>query len=456
MQNASIVAKFGGTSVANVSAIENCIRIIKASPNTRLVVVSAQSGITNLLVKLAKQQAPNITQTIETIRQIISPILSHIDSQALSIEIDSMLDELTRLCLDNKQNTAHASDILSFGERISSRLVCAMMINSGIKAKHVDARELIVLTDQEPDIEKIKANINDKVLPDIQDFVIITEGFIAKDQHGHTTTLGRGGSDYSAALISEALNAKALQIWTDVNGVYQTDPRAIKNAQAIDSISFNEAAELATFGAKVLHPATLWPAVRQNIRVFVGSSFNPSAGGTWIVPEDECHNTAGIHAIAERKNQTLLTIKSYEMFQARGFLAGIFNILAKHKVSVDLVTTSEVSVALTLDYAGSQSLHSSLITEALLEELQSLGNVKISIENDLSLIAVVGSQLHVTKGISGELFSELTDYNIRLVSHGASGHNICLLVNKDQSLEVIERIYNKFFINHEVLKEMIA
>ncbi|MBK2126379.1 lysine-sensitive aspartokinase 3 [Fangia hongkongensis] len=453
MHQSVIVAKFGGTSVANISAIENCVNIVRSTPEIRVVVVSAQSGVTNLLVQLAKaaKLQVNSDEVLLKIRSIIDPILIQLDDESLEKEVHAMLFELSQLCqISSRMHNLHICDeILSFGERISARLMVKSLISAGVNARYICSKSLIQSNSHfgqaEPDIVRTKENVLN-TLNDLHNTIYVTEGFIAADVEGNTTTLGRGGSDYSAALISEALEAKALQIWTDVAGVYQVDPRVIPSAKVIETLRFNEAAELATFGAKVLHPATLWPAIRQNIRVFVGSTLNPEAGGTWIVPKENQEEVHSIHAVAERKNQTLLTIKSFDMFQTRGFLANIFAILAKHKVSVDLVTTSEVSVALTIDHIGSQSIGQSVITNDLLTELRALGQVEINIEENMSLIAVVGNRLHVTSGISGQLFSSLKEYNIRLFSHGASGHNICLLVNKGDAVEVIQKIYQQFFI----------
>jgi aspartate kinase len=209
-------------------------------------------------------------------------------------------------------------------------------------------------------------------------------------------------------------------------------------------MTYNEAAELSVFGAKIIHPNTLWPVIRNNINIFIGSTFNPEESGTWITKTSH-GSLPVIRALAERKNQVLLTIKSYDMVHAQGFLAKVFSILSEHKVSVDLVTTSEVSIALTLDHIGSQSIGNTLLTSSLMDDLHGIGDVDIKVDNNLSLIAVVGNDIHLTKNISNRVFSELTDYNIRLFSHGASGHNMCLLVDKCDSQNIIQKLYNQFF-----------
>lgn len=452
MNKQLIIAKFGGTSVANTNSIKHCIEIIKNSPQTKIVVVSAQSGVTNLLVQLATQcnTKDSITQIIEEIKNITKPILQNINDLETSIKIDNILEDINLLAeMSLRLKTPQLSDeILSFGEFISATLMTQSLKNSGLPALHLSAKN-IIKTDSHFGQAKaltseIRTHAQQHLLPLIEENIVILEGFIGSDSFGQTTTLGRGGSDYSAALIAEAIQASALHIWTDVPGIYQVDPRVIEESTSIEKITFNEAAELATFGAKIIHPSTLWPAIHNNIDIFIGSTFNPTIAGTWISKENQ-QNPPVIRAIAERKNQVLLTIKSYDMVHAQGFLAKVFNILAQHKVSVDLVTTSEISVALTLDHIGSQSIGNTLLTPSLLNELNEIGNVEVKIDRDLSLIAIVGNDIHQTKNISARVFSELTEYNIRLFSHGASGHNICLLVDKNDAPKIIRKIYDQFF-----------
>ncbi|WP_440683361.1 lysine-sensitive aspartokinase 3 [Cysteiniphilum halobium] len=455
MQNPFVVAKFGGTSVANLNAICQCAEIIKSSPSVRLVVVSAQSGVTNLLIKLAYHltSVDEIENIVGKIQTIILPIVAEIDCTNLQTDIQQKIDDLRFLAqMSLRLNTKELSDeILSFGERISAQLVAAIFRQKKINAQYFNVQTVMKtnsnFSQAKPNLDVIKEQVTTHMLSLLQaDQVLVCEGFIGMDSKGKTTTLGRGGSDYSAALLAQALQAKSVKIWTDVTGIYEADPRIIPQARAIESLSFNEAAELATFGAKVLHPATLWPAISSNIDVFVGSTFSPKMGGTWISAKaNSLKEPPQICAIAERKNQLLMTLKSFDMFHAQGFLATVFSILARHNISVDLVTTSEVSIALTLDHIGSQSIGESLLTQALLDELQSIGNIEISIEHNLSLIAVVGNRLHQHKGISAKLFSALESYNVRLFTHGASGHNICLLVATEDAKSVMMDIYTQFF-----------
>ncbi len=247
------------------------------------------------------------------------------------------------------------------------------------------------------------------------------------------TTLGRGGSDYSAALFAEALEADILEIWTDVAGIATTDPRIVKEAKGISEISFKEASEMAVFGAKVLHPATLLPAMRCDIPVFVGSSFDANLGGTWV--KRNVDHYPSVRALALRKNQVLLTLTTPEMLYSHGFLYQVFKIFNDHKVSVDSITTSEVSVAMTLD-------DSTLLNKGLMDDLGELGD--LNVEEGLSLVSLIGNELHKTSGLSKKIFEMIPDINVRLICHGASKHNFCFLVEQANDKEVIKRLHKTF------------
>ena len=277
--------------------------------------------------------------------------------------------------------------------------------------------------------------------PRLAEGVVITQGFIGSEAKGRTTTLGRGGSDYTAALLGEALNATRVDIWTDVPGIYTTDPRVAPAAKRIDVIAFEEAAEMATFGAKVLHPATLLPAVRSDIPVFVGSSKEPKAGGTLVCKNTE--NPPLFRALALRRKQTLLTLHSLNMLHSRGFLAEVFSILARHSISVDLITTSEVSVALTMDTTGSTSAGDTLLTQGLLTELSSL--CRVEVEQDLALVAIIGNELSKACGVGKEVFGVLDPFNIRMICYGASSHNLCFLVPGADAEKVVQKLHHNLF-----------
>ena len=411
-----VVAKFGGTSVATYSAMARCVSVIADYPQVRVIVVSAPAGVTDLLVKLSQSNKLNleINPLVDEIKTKIDAIISSISTESvtpsLREEIEKVLQEIEKLALALKKKFTRstADELLSCGEQLSSRLFTAVLSEHGLTAMHVDARTLIktndVFSKAEVLIQETSKAVHERLLPHCMDGVVVTEGFIGSTPNNETTTLGRGGSDYSAALLAEAMHAEVLQIWTDVPGVYTVDPRLVPAAKPIDNMCFTEAAELAQFGAKVLHPATLWPAIRQNIPVYVGSSIHPQSQGTWIRAKyPEKMDIPLIRAISLRRHQSLLTINSLEMHNTHGFLEKIFTILAKQELSVDVVTTSEVSVALTLNHPGTG--HQDLLTPEILSALQAIGNVSLTVDKDLCLIALVGNKLHVTSGISGRYLS---------------------------------------------------
>ncbi|OOF38750.1 lysine-sensitive aspartokinase 3 [Rodentibacter mrazii] len=444
------VAKFGGTSVANYAAMTACAKIIIDDPNTRIVVLSASAGVTNLLVELAKGiEAEERRRLVGEVRQIQENILNELKDDSLVrpiiekyIENIEYLSEAASLAT----STALTDELISHGEMMSTQIFIEILREQNTSATWIDVRNIVATNNHfskaVPDDEKTQSN-SDNILKPLIDRgeLIITQGFIGREPSGKTTTLGRGGSDYSAALLAEVLNAKDVLIWTDVAGIYTTDPRIVPAAQRIDTMSFAEAAEMATFGAKVLHPATLLPAVRSNIPVYVGSSKAPQDGGTWVTRDPQPRPT--FRAIALRRDQTLLTLSSLNMLHAQGFLANVFGILAKHKISVDTITTSEISIALTLDKTGSTSSGSELLSNELLEELRQYCTVKVDI--GLSLVALIGNDLHIATGVAKRIFDTLEPYSIRMISYGASTNNVCMLVQSELADEVLRSLHKSLF-----------
>ncbi|MCT8596482.1 lysine-sensitive aspartokinase 3 [Glaesserella parasuis] len=444
------VAKFGGTSVANFEAMSACANIVTTDANTRVVVLSASAGVTNYLVELANgcetEHREEILAAVRTIQYNIIEKLQ--DPTAVSAEIDALLEHISALALSASLATSAAltDELICHGEMMSTKIFTQLLKERNYPAVWVDVREIVATNNHygkaAPNDEKTQAQSDAILKPLIAEGkVVITQGFIGRDDEGKTTTLGRGGSDYSAALLAEVLNANDVLIWTDVPGIYTTDPRVVPAAKRIDTMSFNEAAEMATFGAKVLHPATLLPAVRSNIPVYVGSSKAPEQGGTWVTRDPQPRPT--FRALALRRNQILLTLSSLSMLHAQGFLANVFAILAKHKISVDVITTSEVSIALTLDKTGSASSGADMLSPELLEELRQYCNVKV--ENDLALVAIIGNNLHTQAGIAKQLFATLSPYNVRLISYGASTNNVCTLVQNSKADDVIRSLHFALF-----------
>ncbi|ASZ50996.1 lysine-sensitive aspartokinase 3 [Vibrio parahaemolyticus] len=443
------VAKFGGTSVANFEAMSRCATIIENNPNTRLVVSSACSGVTNILVELANgvQDQEHRAELLKDLAEIHDSILAQLeDATEASSEVYGILDTVTSLAeaASIQANTKLTDHLVACGELMSTHILAQLMRERGINAVRFDIREVLRTDDNfgraEPNIEAIAQLAQEKLIPLCLDSVVITQGFIGSDEEGNTTTLGRGGSDYSAALIAEGVKASGLEIWTDVPGIYTTDPRIAPKASPIPEISFSEASEMANFGAKILHPSTLVPALRHDIPVFVGSSKEPEKGGTWI--RHQVESSPLFRALALRCNQTMVTLRSANMFHAYGFLAKVFEILAKHKISVDLITTSEISVSLTLDQTDTSG-GAPQLPQAAREELEEL--CKVEVEHDLCLVALIGNKMSERKGYAKQVFGTLEDLNLRMICYGASPHNLCFLVNESVAKQAIQKLHTELF-----------
>ncbi|HAV2162023.1 lysine-sensitive aspartokinase 3 [Enterobacter cloacae] len=444
-----VVAKFGGTSVADYDAMNRSADVVLADPNTRLVVLSASAGVTNLLVSLSEGlEATERFVKLDALRKIQFDILERLQNpNVIREEVERLLENITTLAeaASLATSTALTDELVSHGELMSTLLFVEIMRERNVQAQWFDVRKIMRTSDRfgraEPDVEALAELTNQQLAPRLNEGIVITQGFIGSEAKGRTTTLGRGGSDYTAALLGEALHATRVDIWTDVPGIYTTDPRVVSAAKRIDVIAFEEAAEMATFGAKVLHPATLLPAVRSDIPVFVGSSKDPKAGGTLVCKKTE--NPPLFRALALRRKQTLVTLHSHNMLHSRGFLAEVFGILARHNISVDLITTSEVSIALTLDTTGSTSTGDTLLTQSLLIELSEL--CRVEVEENLALVAIIGNKLSRACGVGKEVFGVLDPFNIRMICYGASSYNLCFLVPAEQSEQVVQKLHQNLF-----------
>jgi aspartate kinase len=439
-----IVSKFGGTSVGTFEAMQHSAQIVLSDLNRKLIVISATSGTTNDLVALGRgdlsstAQEELLIQIKERHFAIISKLKHKEEAErAFKEELTQLRQHLDQVARDKRWKDR----LVSFGEMMSTKLFIYVLKENGVEAEWLDARNFLktdsFFGNATPDLNAIRKKIGKHVEGDK---IYLTQGFIGSDIFGNTTTLGRGGSDFSAALFAEALQAEILEIWTDVAGIYSTDPRVVAEARPINRITFDEAAELSVFGGKVLHPATLKPAIRGGVKVRVASTRAPEEPGTLIVHESE--EKPVIRALSLRKNQTLLTVKSLAMLHQYGFLAKLFQVLANYKISVDLVSTSEVSVSLTLDTAVNAANKVEL-TSDVIEELKAFCEVKI--EKEYSLVALIGNNLNKTPGISGVIFNKLKDFNIRMVCHGASENNVCFLADEKDG-EAIVRLLHKEFI----------
>jgi aspartate kinase len=442
------VAKFGGTSLATYSTMGNCARIIANNTNTRIVVVSASAGVTNHLVALANtaltsQQIEVIVEKIKVIELAIVAKLTK--PEEVSDKLNVLLVELTDLAKHEEINFRDdlKDALVSMGERMSSLLFAAVLREFDILATNFDVRKVLrtdsTFTQAAPNLAAIRHLAQALLLPELYNSVIVTQGFVGADEQGRTTTLGRGGSDFTAALLAEAIDAQTCEIWTDVIGVYTTDPRITDKARPLSELSFEEAAEMATFGAKVLHPATMEPALRQDIRVFVGSSREPEKGGTWIVRD--CLHEPAFRAITRRKDQVMVTVKTPKMMYAQGFLQSVFTIIAKHGLSVDLVTTSEISVSFTLDNPPNSV--SEKMNKETLAELTTICDV--TIEQGYDVVTVVGNHMQSSTGVSSKIFEAVKDFHLRMICFGANPHNLSFVVSNTDSEDVVKVLHKALF-----------
>ena len=432
-----IVMKFGGTSVADAAAFENVARIVaRERAAFPVVVVSAMSGVTDaLLSATASSLEPIFNRHLAAADELLETPQHFAD---LVKRAETQVREA--LQTQNSSNRKSVQDaVVSFGEILSSALMAAVLNQHGVEARHVDARRCVI-TDEEhtsaaPLMPETFAHTERELRPLLDNGIVpVLGGFIGSTLQGATTTLGRGGSDYTAALIGAALNVDEIQIWTDVTGVLTADPRIVPDAQTIDRLSYSEAAELAYFGAKVLHPKTIQPAIENSIPVRICNSRAPQERGTLVGPQSET-SPRTIKAIAHKTGVTIVQITSARMLGAYGFLRALFAIFERHRTVVDVVTTSEVSVSLSLDEAGS--------LPAIVEDLKQLGTVKI--EKGRAIICVVGEGLRGTPGIAGRVFSTISNINVSLISQGASSVNFTFVIEEDRVKEAVTRLHEEFF-----------
>jgi aspartate kinase len=450
-----VVMKFGGTSVEDPAAIRRTAAIVAgrvALGKQPIVVVSAMAKVTDQLLRAAaaSEKGDRVAalaisaQLRQRHRETAAALLKNSAQAAELIEfIDQKFDSLDEVLCGLSailELTPRISDlIVSYGERLSSRIVVAAFAEQGINAAHVDAREVIV-TDSTfqkavPQDALIEKRSQDKLLPLIsQGQVPIMGGFIASNEAGITTTLGRGGSDFTGALIGGALAAEAIEIWTDVDGIMTADPRVCPDALRVKVISFEEAAELAYFGAKVLHPATILPAVKKNIPVLVLNSRNAACEGTRITSLAP-HCRSPFKSIAVKKRLSIIDVVASRMLMTHGYMKEIFTIFDKHKCAVDMVSTSEVSVSLTVD--SNDNL------PALAADLGQLADVKY--EGRKALICMVGDDIRGQSGMAAQVFSAIRHINVRMISQGASEINMSFMIDEDDADEAVRSLHATFF-----------
>jgi aspartate kinase len=452
-----VVMKFGGTSVEDPAAIQRTAAIVAgrvAQGRQPVVVVSAMAKVTDQLLRAAAASAQGDRTGALAIssrlrarhRDTASALVKNTADLAVLQEfIDQKfdsLDEVLRGLAAILELTPRISDlIVSYGERLSSRIVAAAFGELGIHSAHVDAREIII-TDSHfqkavPQTALIEKRAAEKLLPLIaQGKVPVMGGFIAANEAGITTTIGRGGSDFSGALVGGALSAGSIEIWTDVDGIMTTDPRICPDALRVKTISFEEAAELAYFGAKVLHPATILPAVKKNIPVLVLNSRNAACEGTRITSLAP-HCNSPFKSIAVKKKLSIIDVVASRMLMTHGYLSEVFAIFDKYQCPVDMVSTSEVSISLTVD--SNEKL------PALAAELGQLADVKY--EGKKALVCMVGDDIRGQQGIAAQVFNAIRHINVRMISQGASEINMSFMIDEDDAEEAVRSLHAAFFQN---------
>jgi len=465
-----IVMKFGGTSVGDAAAIHQVAEIVASKiERAPVVVVSAMTRVTDTLLRIAhiaterryEEAAAAINELhqrhVATARELLANI-DAVASEGYSLDWDERnyyslvwaersieyqfteLSGLVRSVATLGELTPRSQDaIVSFGERLSSVIVTAAFRARGILAELVDSRQFIVTDNQftraTPDRQETHRRVRELLPPVIQSGCVpVAQGFIGSTVDGVTTTIGRGGSDYSAAIIGAVLGAETIEIWTDVDGLMTADPRVIATARRIRVISFAEASELSYFGAKVLHPSTVLPAVEQGIPVHIYNTRNPSCEGTLIVAEARPSRNL-IKSIAFKRGVTIVNVTSTRMLLAHGFLRAIFAVFERHETSIDVVTTSEVSVSMTLDHTDS--------LDAITRDLAPIGEV--SIEREKAIVCVVGDNLKFTPGVAARLFRAIENTNVNMISQGASEINLTFVIDERDVEPVARALHDEFF-----------
>ncbi|HVG33687.1 MAG TPA: lysine-sensitive aspartokinase 3 [Pyrinomonadaceae bacterium] len=450
------IMKFGGTSVEDARAFERVARIVRAhrerEPSEALVVVvSAMSRVTDALLQSVQTSASgDVDDALRALEEhfarhksVAEELLSeHARAGIFSALEDSrkeITEHLRALASHAAPRPALQDEVVSYGERLSATLLASVLKEGGVPARYVDARRLIITNDEHgcaaPIFEETERAMREGLGPLLErGETAVIGGFIGSCESEKTTTLGRGGSDYTAAIAGACLDAREIQIWTDVNGVLTADPRLVRGARTVERLSYAEAAELAYFGAKVLHPKTIQPAIDQCIPVRICNSRAPEETGT-LVDEETATAPRTVKAIAHKTDVTVIQITAARMLGAYGFLSALFEVFDRHRTVVDVVTTSEVSVSLTLDDASALS--------SIIRDLRDLGTVLV--EPRRATICVVGEGLRDTPGIAAHIFNTISDINVSLISLGASSINLTFVIDEARLGEAVTRLHAAFF-----------
>lgn len=444
-----IVMKFGGTSVGDAPAIRRLTAIVGAAATEQpLVIVSAMSKVTNALLNLEQQIATGdvdaATVSVAALRERHGSAAAEL---ALTVEVQSdivaVINDLASLVSAEmgKPTSAERSDrVVGYGEALSSRLVAGALTAAGVEARWCDVREVIVTNanfgSAIPDSDAIAREAAARLAPLLATgATVVTQGFIGRCEDGRSTTLGRGGSDFSAALLGAALHAARVEIWTDVDGLMSADPRVVPEAHLLSHATYDEAAELAAFGAKVLHPATQLPLVEAGIPIVIRNTFAPERPGTWVNGEVSDLALAPVRSISFKPGVTIVQIRAPRMLGAYGFLRQIFEVFEKHQIVVDVLATSEVSISLTVDDSSRLA--------AVQTDLAAV--CEIVVRPARGVVAVVGRGIRETPGIAARVYTAIADVNVEMISQGASASNLTFIVKEADGPGVVRALHRTFF-----------
>ena len=453
--------KFGGTSVANFEAITRTIFIIGGKLDQKpVVVVSALSKVTDLLYRISDAAASGdsdlTSQLMQELRTRHVNLASDLLEQSPALKesavarVNAICDKLESLvnavCAVGELSDRNKAIIISNGELLSSTIICFAMNAKGIRTNFIDARKMMVTNDEylkgDPIVEEIEKRVPSIVAEAYKGMdAVITQGFIASNMSGEQTVLGRGGSDYSASLIGMSIDAERIEIWTDVDGVRTADPRTVQNTKYLEKISFEEAAEMAHFGAKVLHPLTIEPAVKKNIPIYVLNSMNPSGKGTAILRNELIED--GVKSVSFKENIKVINIFSMKMINTSGFLRRVFEIFSESKVSVDLISTSEANISVTVDASEK--------VDAVVAQLSEFAEVIV--DEDKSQVSVIGKNIVRLNGMLKKTFAPLKRTNVYMISQGASFVNISFVVDREELTEVVRDLHYHLFEVEEELEQ---
>lgn len=435
------IMKFGGTSVGTPQRMNQVLELITADDTSKIVVLSALSGTTNALVNISnaiadgyrKDAASKIEELEKHYRNFVQILVATEEGRQKANAIVSEHFEFLNIILKISFSEALNKDILAQGELLSTKLFCVFLEEKGISHVLLPALEFMSIDAAgEPQIGSIKVKLSQLLQHYPDQKLFITQGYICRNARGEVDNLKRGGSDYTASLIAAAANAEVCEIWTDISGLHNNDPRIVDKTIAVEHLSFDEAAELAYFGAKILHPACIWPARSYNVPVKLLNTMEPEAAGTTI---NQSAITKGVKAAAAKDGIIALRIKSSRMLLAYGFLRKIFEVFEKYKTSIDMITTSEVAVSVTIDDATS--------LQHIIKELEPLGTVEV--DTDQTIISIVGNEIAGSEDILKKLFNSLSNVPVSMVSYGGSPHNISLLISSNYKKQALQSINSGVF-----------